>query len=286
MAANEEELQHIRDTEAVVDQKVATELNQQLEAWQMLDPDLVARATAVLTPYVRPERLERIQQVLQQRTAHVRFLFENPVNPSNVWACLRTLDAFGIQHVDVVLQSSRYKGKAALSQKRGMRTAMGSAQWLSLRNHASTADAVAWLRAHNFCILASDLSNQSQDVRHIDWQAMAAKGDQPICIVMGNEETGISDEMRAAADGTFFLPMAGFAESFNLSVATAICAAHLSAASDDDDKMGPIRPGDLSTHEYNCLVLKGLLNSVAQKRMAHALLKQEGIELPPAMNLV
>ena len=104
-------------------------------------------------------------------------------------------------------------------------------------------------------------------------------------IVMGNEETGISDEMRAAADGTFFLPMAGFAESFNLSVATAICAAHLSAASSGHDQ-GPIRPGDLPTHEYNCLVLKGFLNSVAQKRMAYALLKQNGIVLPSEMRLL
>jgi len=112
---------------------------------------------------------------------------------------------------------------------------------------------------------------------------------------MGNEERGISDEMRDAADGAFFLPMVGFAESFNLSVATAITAAHLSAASTSSSSShsssktnqgGPIRPGDLSEHEYNCLRLKGLLNSVAQKRIAFALLKQEGIELPDAMKFV
>lgn len=302
VVANEHELQQLHRAESTRDEQMSTQINQQLEAWQMLDPALVARATAILKPYVRPERVQRIQQVLQQRTQHVRFLFENPVNPSNVWACLRTLDAFGIQHVDVVLQSERYKGKAALSQKRGMRTAMGSAQWLSLRNHASTADAIAWLRSHgNFYILASDLSDRSKDIRQINWQEadMISPDDRPICIVMGNEESGISDEMRAAADGTFFLPMAGFCESFNLSVATAICAAHLSAASsssavsNDEESSasaslprGPIRPGDLSPHEYNCLVLKGLLNSVAQKRMAYALLKQEGIVLPPEMNLV
>ena len=97
---------------------------------------------------------------------------------------------------------------------------------------------------------------------------------------MGNEERGISDEMREIADGTFFLPMAGFAESFNLSVATAITAAHLSAASSDEENEGPIQPGDLPRQEYNCLVLKGMLNSVAQKRVATALLRQEGITLP------
>ena len=276
VAANEEELQEIRDAEATKDEEMSKQLNENTEAWHNLDADLVARATAILKPYVRPERLERIEHVLQQRTQNVRFLFENPVNPSNVWACLRTLDAFGLQHIDVVLDSQKYKGKAALSQKRGMRTAMGSAQWLSLRNHASTADAIEWLKARNYVILASDLSDRSQDIRKIDWDTTL--GDQPVCIAMGNEETGISDELRQAAHGTFYLPMAGFAESFNLSVATAITAAHLSAASSNGQ--GPIRPGDLPKHQYNCLVLKGLLNSVAQKRMAHALLKQEGIVLP------
>lgn len=43
---------------------------------------------------------------------------------------------------------------------------------------------------------------------------------------MGNEDRGISDEIRELADETFYLPMCGFAESFNLSVATAIVLAY------------------------------------------------------------
>lgn len=70
-----------------------------------------------------------MRTVLSQRTKNCKFLFENPNNPSNVWACLRTIDSFGIQDVDVVIASGMYQGKQALSTKRGMRTAMGSAQW-------------------------------------------------------------------------------------------------------------------------------------------------------------
>ena len=32
----------------------------------------------------------------------------DPVNPSNVFACLRTLDAFGIQYVDIVIDPNQY----------------------------------------------------------------------------------------------------------------------------------------------------------------------------------
>jgi tRNA C32,U32 (ribose-2'-O)-methylase TrmJ len=101
---------------------------------------------------------------------------------------------------------------------------------------------------------------------------------------MGNENAGISEEMRELVDGTFTLPMSGFAESYNLSVATAITLAHLSAASQGDK--GPLRPGDLNEHQYNCLFLKGLLSSVAQKRVALAVLRREGIELPQEFDQV
>jgi len=32
-------------------------------------------------------------QVLAARSGQVRFVLEDPVNPSNAWACLRTLDS-------------------------------------------------------------------------------------------------------------------------------------------------------------------------------------------------
>jgi len=101
---------------------------------------------------------------------------------------------------------------------------------------------------------------------------------------MGNEVTGITEEMRSLADKTFTLPMCGFAESFNLSVATSITLAHMSANSVDGK--GPLQPGDLDQHEYNCLYLKGLINSISQKRIADTLLRQNGIVLPRSFNLL
>jgi tRNA C32,U32 (ribose-2'-O)-methylase TrmJ len=228
----------------------------------------------------------------------------DPSNPSNVFACLRTIDAFGIQNVDIIIQSSQYRGKAAIYQKRNMRTAMGSAKWLSVTNYETTEEAIRTMKEQYNCrIYASDLSPAAMDIRKIDWTRPGKKdeslsqnlGHQPICIVMGNEDIGISDTMRSLVDATFTLPMVGFAESFNLSVATAIVLAHLSAASymqpvgalskEEDDPTTRLRPGDLSEHEYSCLYLKGLINSLPQKRMARPLLRQAGIELPEELNI-
>lgn len=168
---------------------------------------------------------------------------------------------------------------------------------MTLRQFGSTEEAIKTLREEEDCLIyASDLNPESMDVRDLNWDVAnnwsnaKPKQDRPICVVMGNEERGISDKMRNLADETFYLPMCGFAESFNLSVATAITLAHMSAVSnrrqnevDGAEMKGPLRPGDLDPHELQCLRLSGMLNSLAQKRMGKALLKKEGINLPNSL---
>lgn len=112
------------ESEADLDKKTSESFKQSQSELLSLTPDLVQKCIDILSPYVQDRRMERIDEVLSQRTRHTRFLFENPSNPSNVWACLRTLDSFGIQYVDVIVNSDSYAGKAAVGQKKGMRTAM------------------------------------------------------------------------------------------------------------------------------------------------------------------
>jgi len=272
--------QHLDENkEAIEDRKAAKMLQDANEAFLNLDPKTVAEATKILEEYVNDDRIERVRNVLKQRTKRSKFLFENPANPSNVWACLRTIDSFGIQYVDVIIDSGLYAGKKAMTQKRGMRTAMGSAQWITLRNYSNTKEAIENIRKQGYKIYASDLNPNSKDVREVDWDS------EPICVVMGNEEDGISEEMRALADETFTLPMVGFAESFNLSVATSITLAHMSSKSQKGTKKGPLQP-DLDEHEFNCLYLKGLFNSLAQKKMGNAILKKNGIILPEIFRFI
>lgn len=48
-----------------------------------------------------------------------------------------------------------------------------------------------------------------------------------LAIVIGRESDGVSQEMLREADKRIFLPMYGFTESFNLSVATALVLSRL-----------------------------------------------------------
>lgn len=291
LPSNEESFKEIENRETQEDIKTQKRFEREHQVWETLDPQLVEDATEILRPFIGDDRWSRIETLLQKRTQQTRFMFENPSNPSNAWACLRTLDSFGIQHVDVVIQSGQYKGKAALSQKRGMRTAMGSAKWLTLKNHLSTEHALEELKKEDYHILCTDVNPSSKDIRDVDWDASGKK----LCIVMGNEQYGISDKVKEMADESFYLPMVGMAESFNLSVATAITCAHLSAASSHgegnsptsghcEEGKGPLRFGDLSEKEFKTLLLKGALNSIKPKT-ATALFRQKGLEFPKDLNL-
>lgn len=73
-----------------------------------------------------------------------------------VWACLRTLDSFGIQHAHVVSDPSTYSKKARLKT---MCTAMGSQKWLTLHGHDSPEDAVAKLKADGYQVSSSFEAN-------------------------------------------------------------------------------------------------------------------------------
>jgi tRNA (guanosine-2'-O-)-methyltransferase len=75
---------------------------------------------------LQPERRERLQDVLSKRTNNVCVVFENPSNPNNVWASLRTIESYGIQNVHVIADPDRYVKKGRLLT---MKAAMGSQKW-------------------------------------------------------------------------------------------------------------------------------------------------------------
>jgi hypothetical protein len=75
--SNEEMIRQLEQHETVQDALYQKEQREKLTAWEQLDADLVRRATEAIRPIVNNDRIQRIESVLQQRTAHTRFLFES-----------------------------------------------------------------------------------------------------------------------------------------------------------------------------------------------------------------
>jgi len=230
--------------------------------WQSsLDDNEVTVAIKALVPYCTPDRLQRVMNIVNQRTDNVRFIFENPVNVNNVWAALRTLDSFGVQFVDIILPqidestiiriNERKNTSTLLKNKRirrgNMNAALGSQQWITLQEYSNSTECLIKLRNNGFKLFATDLTDKSVFLKRFtdDRRIEFASNNQnsKIAIIMGNEDSGISQQTRELVDGTFYIPMYGFAESLNLSIATAvICSALDSSVANDPSGRGLLAP--------------------------------------------
>lgn len=168
----------------------------------LLEPDDL-RYVAEMTP----ERFRRLYTVAARRTRHVTVVLEAVDDGHNQAAVLRSADAFGVQDVHVLV------GKAPFRPSEGV--ARGSERWLTIHRHPSPEAAFSALRAAGYVIAASALDPTAVPLEALDFA-------RPTAFVFGNEKDGLSEAARALADVRFIVPMVGFVESLNVSVAAAI----------------------------------------------------------------
>lgn len=246
--------------------------------WTHLSDEQVQVAVETLEQFTTDDRKQRMRHILAQRTKNVRFVFENPSNANNVWAALRTLDSFGVQFVDIIFNNETYISEW---RKSTMGAALGSQKWMTLKQHDSTVQCLQRLKDDGYKIVASDLHANSLQSNHINWRQLTTNN-QPnttntpgsetegkVAIVMGNESTGITSMARDMADHLLYIPMRGFAESLNLSVAVAVLCTQL-------DHQTMLKCG-LTIPLENRVLLTWLARSV---RRSWIILEQKKIPVP------
>ena len=189
--------------------------------WSYLTDDDVNTSVNVLKGYVHDKRIAKMEKILAKRTDNIRMVFENPSNPNNCWAALRTFDTFGCQYVDVITNKESYHNK---QRRKSMFEALGAQKWMSLKQHLTTTECLQGLKENGYRIAVTDIHHPSaKPLGDIDWNECKT------AIVLGNEKHGITDEAREMADLHFYLPMKGFAESLNVAAFCAVAMAYLEA---------------------------------------------------------
>ena len=156
-----------------------------------------------------PEREQRLKNVLYKRQDDLTVVLENVFDPHNISAVMRTCDAVGIQDIYVL------NTKIGRHKKWGARSSSSAAKWLTVHQHDDAAVCFTELRKKFSLILTTHLSSSSISLYEIDFT-------RPVALVFGNEHDGVSDEIRALADGNFVIPQVGMIRSLNISVACAV----------------------------------------------------------------
>jgi tRNA (guanosine-2'-O-)-methyltransferase len=184
----------------------------------------------LLEPQLTSERQDRIRQTVEGRTCNVATVLEDIYDRGNVSAVLRSAEALGFQCAHVIELGEKFKTSARVST--------GADKWLDVRKWKSTKDCVTELKRLGYRIVATHLDSKAKPIGEIDFTV-------PTALVLGNEKDGISKEMIEAADETAIIPMHGFVQSFNISVAGAVSMYHIMR--ERERALG--RNGDLSIEE-------------------------------------
>ena len=166
-----------------------------------------------LRPLISAERQRRIDTVVGNRSGRLHVALEGVHDPHNAAAVVRTADAYGVQRVHIVEHGTRFRTSRKVTQ--------GSHKWVDISVWKTPAPFVAAMHEAGVRVLVA-MMDGAVDIRELDRA-------QPLALVFGNEAEGVSAEIRGLADGAFRIPMYGFVESFNVSVAAAIAVSTLRA---------------------------------------------------------
>jgi tRNA (guanosine-2'-O-)-methyltransferase len=173
------------------------------------------RATELLRPFVLPERLERLRTVIANRTRRLTLLLEEVHDAHNISACIRTCEAFGLLELHLIPAASKPLKVSRL-------VASGADRWLTVHIHDDLDGARRALKERGYRLAVTDPREGPGLHTPSDIPI-----DAPLCIAFGNEKEGVSARLLAAADLRLHIPMSGFVESLNISVAVAISVARI-----------------------------------------------------------
>lgn len=134
-------------------------------------------------------------------------ILENVRSLYNVGSMFRTADAAGLRQLYLA-------GFTATPDHRGMhKTALGAQNTVPWTHFNASLDAVQNARSQGYRVAALEITDQPTEVETL------LPGDFPLCLVVGNELSGISDALVQSADFAIEIPQFGRKHSLNAAVA-------------------------------------------------------------------
>jgi tRNA (guanosine-2'-O-)-methyltransferase len=195
----------------------------------------------LLEGYLTERRRARIAEVVAGRTQRLVPVVEGLANTGNVSAVMRSAEALGCQALHVVA------GAGEQTFKRSKRTSQGAEKWLDLVRWEGAEACATHFHRRGVQLVVTALRADAVPISELDF-------DCPTALVFGNEEGGASKAMLDVADQACIVPLPGFTESFNVSVAAAVALYHARRAQGFS--------GDLDATERERLTARYYLRSV------------------------
>lgn len=153
-------------------------------------------------------RIYRVANALHKRQSDIIIALDGVHDQHNLSAVIRTADAVGIERVV-------WYPDVKKPEKLNPEVSKGAERWVSLEVVPDIVFKLKELKKEGYQIAATHMGAKAVDFRSIDYG-------KPWVIVLGNEQRGCSKAVLNESDINVFIPMMGFVQSLNISVAAAV----------------------------------------------------------------
>lgn len=163
-------------------------------------------------PLLTESRQKKIKSVISQRCFDIAVVMESIYDRGNISAVMRTAEGLGFGNIKIIETQEKFKESNRVTQ--------GADKWVEVEKFKSTTEAIKKIKEDGYQLVVTALTEKAKPIHEVDFSL-------PTALVLGNEKSGASEEIIAAADHCVVVPMPGFVQSFNISVAGALCLYHI-----------------------------------------------------------
>ncbi len=146
----------------------------------------------------------------------------------NVGSIFRIMDGLGLKTIyltgnspyPITINDNRLHHIAINNDRQIRKTSLGAEKSINYLHHQDIIQLINQLKIKKYQIIA--LEQTTTSINLIDFRV-----DSPIALIIGNEITGIDDQVLEVVDQSIEIPMQGLKESFNVSSATSMTLFYL-----------------------------------------------------------
>lgn len=168
----------------------------------------LVRTFEFLKKFLTPERLAKIEHFSAESSDFVLPVMEDVYQYRNAAAIIRSVEACGFHKVVAMEARNIFDPNLTVTK--------GAENWVEVEKIPHSLDSLQEIRSRGYKIVA--VSPEKNATMLPDFRIT-----EPVALVFGTEWQGVTDDFLEFCDETLAIPMYGFTQSFNVSVAAAIC---------------------------------------------------------------
>lgn len=161
-----------------------------------------------LKQFLTEERLQKIEKKSLESSDFVLPIMEDVYQFRNAAAIVRSAEACGF-HSIVALESTNVF-------EPNLQVTKGADTWVEVQKLSHNLESLQSIKKKGYRLIAVSPEKKASSLPDF-------KITEPVALVFGTEWQGVTDDFLDFCDETLSIPMYGFTQSYNVSVAAAIC---------------------------------------------------------------